>query len=62
MISSVTTCIGLIPLIISKDPMSAPMAVTLMFGLAFSTVLTMVVVPTIYYLRETRREKRITAR
>jgi multidrug efflux pump subunit AcrB len=57
MISSVTTCIGLIPLIISKDPMSAPMAVTLMFGLAFSTVLTMVVVPTIYYLRETRRQK-----
>jgi multidrug efflux pump subunit AcrB len=57
MISSVTTCIGLIPLIISKDPMSAPMAVTLMFGLAFSTVLTMVVVPTIYYLRESRRQK-----
>lgn len=52
MISSVTTCIGLIPLIISRDPMSAPMAVTLMFGLMFSTVLTMVVVPTIYYLRE----------
>lgn len=55
MISSITTCIGLIPLIISKDPMSAPMAVTLMFGLIFSTILTMVVVPTIYYLRESKR-------
>lgn len=55
MISSVTTCIGLVPLIASKDPMSAPMAVTLLFGLLFSTVLTMVVVPTIYYLRESRK-------
>lgn len=52
MISSITTCIGLIPLILAKDPMSSPMAVTLMFGLLFSTVLTMVVVPTIYYQRE----------
>ena len=49
MISSVTTCIGLVPLIVSQDPMSAPMAVTLLFGLLFSTILTMVVVPTIYY-------------
>lgn len=55
MISSVTTCIGLVPLIASKDPMSAPMAVTLLFGLLFSTVLTMVVVPTIYYLRESKK-------
>lgn len=54
MISSVTTCIGLVPLIVSQDPMSAPMAVTLLFGLLFSTVLTMVVVPTIYYLRESK--------
>ena len=58
MISSITTCIGLVPLIISGDPMTSPMAVTLLFGLLFSTVLTMVVVPTIYYLREDRREKR----
>ncbi len=55
MISSITTCIGLIPLILAKDPMSAPMAVTLMFGLMFSTVLTMVVVPTIYYQIAKRR-------
>ena len=56
MISSVTTCIGLVPLIVSQDPMSAPMAVTLLFGLLFSTILTMVVVPTIYYLRESKKE------
>lgn len=47
-ISAVTTCIGLIPLIFSGDPMSAPMAMVLFFGLMFSTVLTMVVVPVMY--------------
>lgn len=45
-----------VPLIVSQDPMSAPMAVTLLFGLLFSTILTMVVVPTIYYLRESKKE------
>ncbi len=55
MISSITTCIGLVPLIISQDPMSAPMAVTLLFGLLFSTILTMVVVPTIYYLSQYKK-------
>jgi len=47
-ISAVTTCVGLIPLIFSGDPMSAPMAMVLFFGLIFSTVLTMVVVPAMY--------------
>ncbi len=46
--SSITTCIGLVPLIISGDAMSAPMASVLLFGLLFSTILTMVVVPTLY--------------
>lgn len=48
MLSSVTTCIGLVPLIVAADPMTAPMASVLMFGLLFSTILTMVVVPTMY--------------
>lgn len=56
MLSSVTTCIGLIPLIMSKDPMTSPMAVVLLFGLIFSTFLTMVVVPTIYNFREQKNE------
>lgn len=58
MLSSVTTCIGLVPLIIANDPMTSPMAVVLLFGLIFSTVLTMVVVPTIYSMREERRLKK----
>ena len=47
-LSSTTTCIGLVPLILANDPMTAPMASVLLFGLLFSTILTMVVVPTIY--------------
>lgn len=47
-LSTVTTCIGLVPLIMSEDPLSAPMALVLLFGLLFSTILTMVVVPVLY--------------
>ena len=57
MLSSVTTCIGLVPLILSKDPMTAPMASTLLFGLLFSTILTMVVVPVLYTIHTERKEK-----
>ncbi len=46
--SSLTTCIGLVPLILSGDAMIAPMASVLLFGLLFSTLLTMVVVPTLF--------------
>ncbi len=55
MLSTITTCIGLVPLILSADPMSAPMASVLLFGLLFSTVLTMVVVPTIYAIVEGKK-------
>ncbi len=58
MLSSVTTCIGLVPLLLSNDPMTSPMAAVLLFGLIFSTFLTMVVVPTIYNFQEKRREKK----
>ncbi len=58
MLSSITTCIGLVPLIIANDPMTSPMAVTLLFGLMFSTVLTIVVVPTIYSIQARRKEQR----
>ncbi len=48
LLSTTTTCIGLVPLILSGDAMTAPMAAVLLFGLLFSTILTMVVVPTLY--------------
>jgi len=47
-LSAMTTCIGLMPLIISQNPLTAPMASVLLFGLLFSTVLTMIGVPVMY--------------
>ena len=50
MLTTLTTCIGLVPLILSNDPMTAPMALVLFFGLLMSTILTMVIVPVLYHL------------
>ena len=47
-LSAMTTCIGLLPLIISGNPLTAPMASVLLFGLLFSTLLTMIGVPVMY--------------
>ncbi len=58
MLSSITTCIGLVPLVAGGDAMTAPMASVLLFGLLGSTVLTLAVVPALYTLREEKRAKR----
>jgi multidrug efflux pump subunit AcrB len=44
--AAVTTIFGMLPLIF--DAMFSSMAVTIMFGLAFATVLTLFVVPVLY--------------
>jgi multidrug efflux pump len=49
-LTTLTTIIGVIPLILSGDPLTSPMALVLFFGLAMSTVLTMVVIPTLVYM------------
>lgn len=46
--AAVTTILGMIPLLF--DEFFAAMAVTIMFGLGFATVLTLVVVPVVYSL------------
>jgi outer membrane protein TolC len=46
--ASATTIFGMVPLL--KDAMFVSMAVTIMFGLALATVLTLVVVPVLYTL------------
>lgn len=48
-LSTVTTIIGLTPLLFSKSELFRPMAVTLMSGLMVSTVLTLIIIPTTYY-------------
>ncbi|MGF1685771.1 efflux RND transporter permease subunit [Photobacterium japonica] len=46
--AAVTTILGMIPLL--PDVFFKPMAVTIMFGLGFATVLTLIVVPVLYRL------------
>jgi multidrug efflux pump subunit AcrB len=46
MLVAVTTVLGMIPLL--QDPFFVSMAATIMFGLAFACVLTMIVVPVLY--------------
>ncbi len=46
LMAAVTTVLGMIPLV--SDPFYAGMSITIMAGLAFGTVLTLVVVPVLY--------------
>ncbi|MFL7012302.1 efflux RND transporter permease subunit [Enterovibrio norvegicus] len=46
--AAITTVLGMIPLL--PDVFFKPMAVTIMFGLGFATVLTLIVVPVLYRL------------
>ncbi len=46
--AAITTILGLLPLL--PDVFFKPMAVTIMFGLGFATVLTLIVVPVLYRL------------
>jgi len=48
MVTSLTTVLGLLPLIISQDPLFYAMACAMAFGLALGTVLTLGVVPALY--------------
>jgi multidrug efflux pump subunit AcrB len=48
LMTTVTTVFGLLPLIVSFDPLFFSMAVILAFGLLFSTILTLGVVPALY--------------
>jgi multidrug efflux pump subunit AcrB len=50
MLTTLTTVGGLIPLLIGGGPMWEPMAIAIIFGLSFATLLTLVVVPVIYSL------------
>ncbi len=54
-LTSVTTFAGLTPLLLEQSPqaqMLIPMAVSLAFGVMFGTVITLVLVPVIYYSQE----------
>lgn len=59
LLSSVTTIMGLIPLALFGGAFFTPMAVSLIGGLIASTMLTIFVVPSAYYLVENKRKKHI---
>ena len=50
LLTTATTIGGMLPLWLSHDPMFETMAVTIIFGLAFATLLTLVLVPVLYSL------------
>ena len=50
LVTTATTCGGLLPLWVFGGPMWAPMAVAILFGLLFATLLTLGVVPVLYSL------------
>lgn len=49
MLTTLTTVIGLVPMILSRTALFTPMAISLMSGLLVSTLLTLVVVPLVYH-------------
>ena len=50
LLTTATTILGLLPLWFGDDPMWVPMAISIIFGLAFATLLTLGVVPVLYAL------------
>jgi multidrug efflux pump subunit AcrB len=56
-LTTVTTVVGMIPLSRISDFWS-PLAYAIMFGLAFAMVLTLVMVPTLYYRAELKKQQK----
>ena len=50
LLTTATTILGLLPLWLGGGPMWEPMAIAIIFGLGFATLLTLGVVPTLYAL------------
>jgi multidrug efflux pump subunit AcrB len=50
LLTTATTILGLVPLYLGGGPMWEPMAVAIISGLAFATLLTLGVVPVLYSL------------
>jgi len=48
LLTTATTCGGMLPLMLSGGPMFEPMAISILFGLLFATFLTLLLVPVLY--------------
>lgn len=58
LLTSATAIAGLLPLAISGDVLFRPLAITIIFGLAFSTLLTLILVPSLYTAMALHQEKK----
>lgn len=59
LLTSMTAVAGLMPLAITGDVLFQPLAVTIIFGLLFSTMLTLIVVPSFYTVLAQRKMKKL---
>lgn len=63
MMTATVAALGLVPFLFAKGPgaeIQRPLAIVVIGGLITSTLLTLVVVPTLYSLFEGKREPRLT--
>jgi multidrug efflux pump subunit AcrB len=56
-ITSITTIVGILPLALTNEFWSG-LGFSLIFGLAFATVLTLIVIPVLYYIFEARSDRK----
>ncbi len=61
MLSTITTVIGLTPLIYSGSELFVPMAISLMSGLMISTIFTLIVIPVVYslFMKESKKNTQL---
>jgi len=57
-LTSATAVAGLSPLALSGDPIFTPISMTIISGLVFSTMLTLLVVPSLYVVLARFKDKR----
>jgi multidrug efflux pump len=57
MLSTTTTALGLLPLVITYNPLFTPMSISLMVGLLVSTLLTLIIIPVMFSLVFRREDK-----
>ncbi|MGH2316522.1 efflux RND transporter permease subunit [Planococcus sp. SE5232] len=62
LLTSITSIIALVPVALSGDPLFEPLAVTIIAGLAFSSLFTLVMIPSLYlvFYRVNRRRNQVT--
>ncbi|WP_216828282.1 efflux RND transporter permease subunit [Alkalihalobacterium elongatum] len=62
LMTALTTILGLIPLTLGfgeGTEVQQPMAIVIVFGLSFSTFITLILIPVIYYAFDLRKEKKL---